>query len=49
MEREQRQKPTTYRFDEEIYKWLKNQAANKKCSGNQILRELIIEKMKQAP
>jgi len=40
-------KQASYGFSEEMDKWLEEQAEFKGCSKNQILRDLIHEKMKK--
>ena len=40
-------KKATYRFSEQMDNWLEGQAEFKGCSKNEILRDLIYEKMKE--
>ena len=40
-------KKATYRFSEQMDNWLEGQAEFKGCSKNEILRDLIHEKMKK--
>lgn len=39
-------KKATYRFNDEMDKWLEEQAKKKGTTKNDILRELVYEKMK---
>ena len=39
-------KQTTYRFNEQMDKWLEKQAKLKGCGKNEILRDLIYERMR---